>query len=92
MKTIPKKPEFSTINGEDWDEEWAKDWQIITEIYGTIDKLKWLFEELDVSYLRKLSQKSLVLNLKKYAWSLKGYITEKYGDVLPDCDILEDNF
>ncbi len=61
------------------DIEWANDWKIIVEIYDTIEYLKSLFKKLDVSYLREIQQKMLILNLKKYAWSLQNYIIEKYS-------------
>ncbi|MFX1329368.1 MAG: hypothetical protein ACFE91_14660 [Promethearchaeota archaeon] len=61
------------------DIEWAEDWKIIVEIYDTIDYLKSLFKKLDVSYLREIQQKMLILNLQKYAWSLQNYIIEKYS-------------
>ncbi|MFX0037194.1 MAG: hypothetical protein ACFE9I_16300 [Candidatus Hermodarchaeota archaeon] len=61
------------------DIEWANDWKIIVEIYDTIDYLKSLFKKLDVSYLREIQQKMLILNLQKYAWSLQNYIIEKYS-------------
>jgi hypothetical protein len=66
------------------DEEWAEDWHRITEVYETIDRLENLFSDFDVSYLRELQQKTLVLNLKKYAWSLQGLILEKYSDIKSD--------
>ncbi|MHA1272565.1 MAG: hypothetical protein ACTSVV_01410 [Promethearchaeota archaeon] len=61
------------------DEEWARDWQTIVEIFDTIDHLNRLFKRLDVSYLREIQQKILILNLEKYAWSLQNYIIEKYS-------------
>ncbi len=61
------------------DIEWAEDWKIIVEIYDTIDYLKSLFKKLDVSYLREIQQKMIILNLQKYAWSLQNYIIEKYS-------------
>ncbi|MGQ4875709.1 MAG: hypothetical protein ACP6IY_16720 [Promethearchaeia archaeon] len=61
------------------DEEWARDWQTIVEIFDTIDHLNKLFKRLDVSYLREIQQKILILNLEKYAWSLQNYIIEKYS-------------
>ncbi len=61
------------------DIEWANDWKIIVEIYDTIEYLKSLFKKLDVSYLREIQQKMLILNLQKYAWSLQNYIIEKYS-------------
>ncbi len=60
------------------DYEWANDWKTIVEIFDTIDNLKFLFKQLDVSYLREMQQKILVLNLEKYACSLQNYIIEKY--------------
>jgi hypothetical protein len=51
------------------DIEWRNDWQIIVKI----------FKKLDVSYLREVQQKILILNLEKYAWSLQNYIIEKYS-------------
>jgi len=53
------------------DTEWAHDWKTIVEIFSTIDQLKSLFKSLDVSYLREIQQKVLILNLEKYAWTLQ---------------------
>jgi hypothetical protein len=61
------------------DEEWAHDWKIINKIFENIENLKDLFEQLDVSYLREMEQKLLLLNLEKYTWSLQNYIIEKYS-------------
>jgi len=62
------------------DTEWAKDWAKITEVFETVNYLEELFISFDVSYLRELQQQMLILNLKKYAWSLQGLILEKYSD------------
>jgi hypothetical protein len=61
------------------DEEWEKDWRVIVDVFDTIDHLENLFTSLDVSYLREIQQKVLLLNLEKYAWSLQNYIIEKYS-------------
>ena len=61
------------------DEEWERDWKSIVDIFDTIDHLEYLFKSLDVSYLREIQQKVLLLNLEKYAWSLQNYIIEKYS-------------
>lgn len=61
------------------DEEWERDWKNIVDIFNTIDHLEHLFKSLDVSYLREIQQKVLLLNLEKYAWSLQNYIIEKYS-------------
>ena len=61
------------------DLEWANDWKTIVGIFDTIDRLKSLFERLDVSYLREVEQKILILNLEKYACSLQNYIIMKYS-------------
>ncbi|MFX1411796.1 MAG: hypothetical protein ACFFA6_15730 [Promethearchaeota archaeon] len=61
------------------DLEWANDWKTIVKIFDTIDNLKSLFKHLDVSYLREVQQKILILNLEKYVWSLQNYIIEKYS-------------
>ncbi len=58
------------------DMEWAEDWKTIVDIFDTIDRLKKSFESLDVTYLREVQQKILILNLEKYAWSLQNYIVE----------------
>jgi hypothetical protein len=63
----------------DQDEEWAHDWKKIVDVFDTIDHLKSLFNGLDVTYLREIQQKILILNLEKYAWSLQNYIIEKYS-------------
>jgi len=61
------------------DKEWAHDWKVINDIFENIENLKILFEKLDVSYLREMEQKLILLNLEKYAWSLQNYIIEKYS-------------
>ncbi len=61
------------------DKEWAHDWKVINKIFENIESLKDLFKELDVSYLREMEQKLLLLNLEKYTWSLQNYIIEKYS-------------
>lgn len=61
------------------DYEWKNDWKIIVEIFDTIDNLKSLFKQLDVSYLREVQQKIMILNLKKYAFSLQDFIIQKYS-------------
>ncbi len=58
---------------------WAEDWKLIVEIFDTIDVLKSLFKNLDVTYLREMQQKILILNLEKYACSLQNYIIDKYS-------------
>jgi len=63
------------------DYEWQSDWQIIVSIFDTIDYLKSLLKKLNVSYLREIQQKILILNLQKYACSLQNYIIEKYSKV-----------
>ncbi|MBN2157014.1 MAG: hypothetical protein JW776_13305 [Candidatus Lokiarchaeota archaeon] len=60
------------------DTEWSRDWSKITEVFDTIEYLESLFDSFEVSYLRELQQQMLILNLKKYAWSLQGLIVEKY--------------
>lgn len=61
------------------DNDWANDWKTIVEVFSTIDKIKSLFGRLDVSYLREIEQRVLILNLEKYACSLQNYIIEKYS-------------
>ena len=61
------------------DVQWSQDWKAIVEIFDTIDRLETSFKTLDVSYLREVQQKILILNLQKYAWSLQNYIIEKYS-------------
>jgi len=63
------------------DKDWEKDWKNIVNIFDTINRLEQLFKNLDVSYLREIQQKVLLLNLEKYAWSLQNYIIEKYSRV-----------
>ena len=63
------------------DLEWSKDWKVIVEIFDTIEYLKSMFKNLDVSYLREVQQKILILQLEKYAFSLQNYIIEKYSRV-----------
>lgn len=61
------------------DLEWSKDWKVIVEVFDTIEYLKSMFKSLDVSYLREVQQKILILQLEKYAFSLQNYIIEKYS-------------
>ena len=61
------------------DYEWANDWKTIVKIFETIDDLKSLLNQLDVSYLREIQQNILILNLEKYAYSLQNYIIQKYS-------------
>ena len=61
------------------DIEWARDWNIIVNIFKLIENLKEEFKQLDVTYLREIQQKIILLNLEKYAWSLENYIVEKYS-------------
>ena len=49
------------------DYEWANDWEVIVGIFETIEYLKSLFKKIDVTYLREIQQKMLILNLEKYA-------------------------
>jgi len=63
------------------DLEWSNDWKVIVEVFETIEYLKSLFKSLDVSYLREVQQKILILQLEKYAFSLQNYIVEKYSRV-----------
>ncbi len=65
---------------ENQDLEWQQDWNTIVNIFGIIDKLRSHFERLDVTYLREVQQKVLILNLEKYVWSLQNYIIEKYKE------------
>jgi hypothetical protein len=63
-----------------WDKEWAEDWQKVVEIYKTIEHLEHLFDQLDVSEFRKLTQRQMIINLQKYAYSLLKLIQEKYAE------------
>ena len=49
------------------DVEWKTDWNVIVGIFETIDHLKSLFKKIDVTYLREIQQKMLILNLEKYS-------------------------
>ncbi|MFX1379172.1 MAG: hypothetical protein ACFFA4_08750 [Promethearchaeota archaeon] len=59
--------------------EWAHDWNTIVELFDIVNKLKELFNRLDVTYLREVEQRILSLNLEKYICSLQNYIIEKYS-------------
>ncbi|MHA2120090.1 MAG: hypothetical protein ACW990_02680 [Promethearchaeota archaeon] len=61
------------------DIEWSNDWKTIVKVFDTIDYLKSLLNELDVTYLREIQQNILILNLEKYAYSLQNYIIQKYS-------------
>jgi hypothetical protein len=62
------------------DNDWANDWKTIVNIFNTIEHFESLLKELNVNFLREIHQKILILNLKKYAWSLQNYIIEKYSN------------
>ncbi|MHA1672655.1 MAG: hypothetical protein ACTSYI_03425 [Promethearchaeota archaeon] len=69
---------YTTVYDEVWDEEWSEDWRKITDIFETIDHLEDLFEGLEVSVLRELTQQKLILDLKRYAYSLSKVIIDKF--------------
>ena len=71
---------FTTVFDETWDEEWHKDWRSITEIFDTIDYLEQLFDGIEVSKLRRLTQEKMILDLRKYSYSLTKVIREKYSE------------
>ena len=61
------------------DYEWANDWNTIVELFDMVNRLKDLFNHLDVTYLREVEQRILKLHLEKYVCSLQNYIIEKYS-------------
>lgn len=61
------------------DYEWANDWNTIVELFDMVNRLKELFNRLDVTYLRDVEQRILTLNLEKYACTLQNFIIEKYS-------------
>ena len=69
---------YTTVYDEVWDEEWSEDWRKITDMFATIDHLEDIFKGLEVSILRDLTQQKLILDLKKYAYSLSKVIIEKF--------------
>lgn len=71
---------YKTVFDEPWDYEWAEDWSKISEIFDTIDRLEELFEDLNVSYLRQLTQQKIIIDLQKYAYSLSKIISDKYTE------------
>ena len=71
---------YKTAYDEPWDSAWAEDWKKITDIFGLIDELENTFNNLDVSVLRELSQKKLIIDLQKYAYSLSVWIQTKYAE------------
>jgi len=69
---------YKTAYDEQWDEAWANDWKKIHEIFDLVDELEATFNTLEVSILRELSQKKLIIDLQKYAYSLSVWIQNKY--------------
>jgi hypothetical protein len=65
-----------------FDREWHDDWAKIVEIFKTIEHLEQIFDSFgsSISVFRDITQKKMILDLKKYAFSLGKYIAEKYGD------------
>jgi len=80
VKVLFIKEVIKIESSEVEDVQWSQDWKAIVDIFDTIDRLETLFKTLDVSYLREVQQKILILNLQKYAWSLQNYIVEKYSN------------
>ena len=74
--------EIITTENYSVDSDWAPLWRRIVEIFDTIDKLDLLFSGLDVSYLRQVQQQQLILNLKRYAWSLQNLIIQRYSETV----------
>ena len=78
MTTMKLNYGQKTVAEEEWDEEWALEWLKISELFDSIDQLKNIFISLEVSVLRELTQRQLILNLERYAYSLSKHIEEKY--------------
>ncbi len=76
IPAIEPNPERNPVQ----DHEWAQDWQLVCAIWAGIENLRHTFKALNTTYLRQLTEKHLILNLKKYAWSLQNHIIEKYRD------------
>jgi hypothetical protein len=72
---------MGSISDPLFDKEWHDDWAKITEIFNTIDHLERVFNSFDssISVFRELTQKKIIIELKKYAFSLSRYIAEKYA-------------
>ncbi|KKM91952.1 hypothetical protein LCGC14_1223370 [marine sediment metagenome] len=78
--SLQKMFEMAVTNLTGYQDQWANDWKIIVKIFEHIDDLRLLFNGLDVSYLREIQQKILILNLEKYAYSLQSFLIEKYSN------------
>ena len=70
---------YKTVYDEKWDEEWSKDWRKLEELFVLIENIEANFNSFDVSILRELSQKKIILDLQKYAYSLSSWISNKYS-------------
>ena len=71
---------YKTLYDEEWDQEWAEDWAKIRVLFNTIDHLEDILNDFEVSILRELTQKKIILDLQKYAYSLSKIIKNKYSD------------
>jgi len=69
---------YKTLYDERWDEAWSNDWKKISDIFDLVDELEATFNTLEVSILREVSQKNLIIDLQKYAYSLSVWIQNKY--------------
>ena len=69
---------YKTAYDETWDEAWANDWKKISGIFVLVDELEEILNTLEVSILRELTQKKLIIDLQKYAYSLSVWIQQKY--------------
>jgi len=59
---------YKTLYDERWDEAWSNDWKKISDIFDLVDELEATFNTLEVSILREVSQKNLIIDLQKYAY------------------------
>jgi len=78
MQTISKCEPFVWDNPDAWDEDWAKEWHKIEKLFEKIDEIKQVFNDIEVPYLYRISQKQVMINLEKYAYSLSKLIANKY--------------
>lgn len=73
-----QKQELKFDDPQEWDEDWATDWDHLADIAAQIEKLKTSFTKIQSPYLLEIAQRQIVLNLERYLGLLSNYIIEKY--------------
>lgn len=61
------------------EDEWARDWLAITDLFAGVEFLTQVIGLLDLSYVLRLGADQVLTALRRFAWSLQHHIVQKYG-------------